>query len=154
MKYRRMPIEEESPEQFGYDQIRYNLAESSVSDRRLSDLGADLGDLLLCYGDHLGTPALRERIAAQGEGLHAADVLVSAGAAGALFIVATSLLEAGDHIVVAHPNYATNLETPCALGCEVTYLELDFENGFRVDLSKLERAIRKDTRLVSLTSPH
>ncbi len=154
MKYRRMPIEEESPEQFGYDQIRYNLAESSVSDRRLSDLGADLGDLLLCYGDHLGTPALRERIAAQGERLHAADVLVSAGAAGALFIVATSLLEAGDHLVVAHPNYATNLETPFALGCDVTHLKLDFENGFRVDLSELERAIRKDTRLVSLTSPH
>ena len=33
MKYRRMPIEEASPELLGYDQIRYNLAESSVSDR-------------------------------------------------------------------------------------------------------------------------
>jgi aspartate/methionine/tyrosine aminotransferase len=154
MKYRRMPIEEESPEQFGYDEIRYNLAESSVSDRRLSDLGVDLGDILLCYGDHLGTPELREQIAAQGGGLHADDVLVSAGAAGALFIVATSLLEAGDHLVVAHPNYATNLETPFALGCDVTHLKLDFENGFRIDLAELESVIRGDTRLVSLTSPH
>ena len=154
MKYRRMAIEEESPEEFGYDQIRYNLAESSVSDRRLRDLGAELDDLLLCYGDHLGTPALRERIAAQGEGLAAEDVLVSAGAATALFIVATSLLEAGDHLVVAHPNYATNLETPRALGCDISHLELRFEDGFRVDVGKLERAIRRDTRLVSLTSPH
>jgi hypothetical protein len=65
-----MPIEVESPEQLGYDTITNNLSESSVADRRLSDLGLDLGsgpagtaaldDLLLCYGDHLGDPVLRE----------------------------------------------------------------------------------------------
>ena len=37
-----MPIEEESPEQFGYDRIRYNLSESSVRDRSLADLGIEL----------------------------------------------------------------------------------------------------------------
>ena len=154
MKYRRMPIEEESPEQLGYNLIRYNLAESSVSDRRFRDLGVDLDDLLLCYGDHLGTLGLREQIAAQGDGLTADDVMVTTGAAGALFIVATSLLEAGDHLVVAHPNYATNLETPFALGCDVTHLQLHFEGGFQIDLAALEKAIRKETKLVSLTSPH
>ena len=41
MKYRRMPIEEESPEQLGYDKIRYNLTESSVRDRSLSDLAIE-----------------------------------------------------------------------------------------------------------------
>ena len=53
-----MPIEIESPEQLGYDTIAYNLSESSVADRRLSELGidVDLDDLLLCYGDHLGNP--------------------------------------------------------------------------------------------------
>jgi len=30
MKYVRMLIEKESPEQFGYDRIKFNLAESSV----------------------------------------------------------------------------------------------------------------------------
>ena len=42
MRYRRMPIEVESPEQLGYDTITNNLSESSVSDRRLADLGLDL----------------------------------------------------------------------------------------------------------------
>ncbi len=51
MKYRRMPIEEESPEQFGYDRIRYNLTESSVRDRSLSDLGVSLGEV---QGAHVG----------------------------------------------------------------------------------------------------
>ncbi|MDQ1449963.1 MAG: hypothetical protein QOC79_2934, partial [Actinomycetota bacterium] len=66
-----MPIEVESPEQLGYDTITNNLSESSVTDRRLADLGIELGshggfaaldELLLCYGDHLGDPALREAV--------------------------------------------------------------------------------------------
>ncbi|HEY3336659.1 MAG TPA: hypothetical protein VGK16_15635, partial [Candidatus Limnocylindrales bacterium] len=69
MRYRRMPIEEESPEQLGYGRIRHNLAESSVADAALADLGADVGGLVLQYGDHLGLPALRELVAADGVGL-------------------------------------------------------------------------------------
>jgi len=37
MRYRRMPIEAESPEEYGYGRIRCNLAESSVSDASLGD---------------------------------------------------------------------------------------------------------------------
>ena len=115
-----MPIEIESPEQLGYDTITNNLSESSVADRRLTDLvgldlsapGAGLDDLLLCYGDHLGDPALRAAIADGGEGLGPDDVLVTPGAVAALFATATSVLEPGDHAVVVRTNYATNLETP------------------------------------------
>ena len=52
MDYRRMPIEAESPEQFGYERIRSNLAESSVADTPLRELGVELDDLVLMYGDH------------------------------------------------------------------------------------------------------
>ena len=45
MKYRRMPIEIESPEQIGYGNIRCNLTESSVTDLRLDELGLELGSL-------------------------------------------------------------------------------------------------------------
>src|SRR5438270_8230064 len=108
-----MPIEIESPEQLGYESISFNLSESSVADRRLSDLGldVDVDSLLLCYGDHLGDPLLREAVAAQGAGLAPGDVTVTPGAAAALFCAATAILGAGDHIVVVRTNYATNLET-------------------------------------------
>ena len=65
MKYVRMPIEKESPEQFGYEKIKNNLTETSVRDRNIRDLGIVLDDILLPYGDHLGDPRLRRLIAEQ-----------------------------------------------------------------------------------------
>ena len=154
MRYRRMPIEEESPEQLGYGRIRRNLAESSVADASLADLGVDLGGLVLQYGDHLGLPELREAIAADAPGAVPDDVIVTPGAVAALFIIHTSLLEAGDHLVVARPNYATNVETPRAIGADVTYLDLAFEDGWTVDPARIAGLMTPRTRLVSLTTPH
>jgi aspartate/methionine/tyrosine aminotransferase len=154
MNYRRMPIEIESPEQMGYSNIRYNLAESSISDQRFHDLELDLSDVIFAYGDHLGKPELRELIAADAPNLHPNHVLVTVGAASALFIINTVLLQPGDHMVVVHPNYATNIETPRAIGANVDFLRLGFEDGWHVDISELERLIRLETKLVSLTTPH
>ena len=156
MRYRRMPIEIESPEQLGYDTITNNLSESSVADRRLSDLGLDLDldQLLLSYGDHLGDPGLRERIVAGTDGLGADDVIVTPGAAAALFCVSSSQLGPGDHAVVQRTNYATNIETPRAIGADVEFIDLRFEDGWALDLDRLESLVRPDTQLVSLTYPH
>ena len=158
MKYRRMPIEEESPEQLGYDKILFNLTESSVRDRSLADLGIEVGDMLLYYGDHVGNDAFRELIAAQSGGASGGvdrdDVLVTAGAAQALFIIATSLLDKGDHLVVIRPNYATNIETPRAIEADISYLDLTFEEGFRIDPDKLMALVTPRTKYVSITLPH
>lgn len=151
-----MPIEVESPEQLGYDTITNNLSESSVADRRLRDLGLslDLDDLLLCYGDHLGDPVLREAVAAGG-GLTPDDVLVTAGAAAALFCTATALLEPGDHAVVVRTNYATNLETPRAIGADLDVVDLSFDDGWRLDIERVRALVRPGhTKLISVTQPH
>lgn len=154
MKYTRMVIEKEAPEEYGYDRIRYNLSESSIRDKTISELGLTIPDLTLLYGEHRGDKRLRELIAHQGEGLSPDDVLVTAGAAGALFILATSLLSASDHLVVLRPNYATNIETPRAIGCAITFIDLQFDKGFAVDVAAIERAIKPNTKYVSLTCPH
>lgn len=154
-----MPIEVESPEQLGYDTIAYNLSESSVSDRRLADLGLDidLDELVLCYGDHLGDPVLREAVAAgAGAGVITPDdVLVTPGAAAALFGIATSLLEPGDHTVVVRTNYATNLETPRAIGAAVDVVDLEFADGWQLEVERVAASVRPGTtRLISVTCPH
>ena len=151
MKYARMPIEIESPEEQGYDTIRFNLSESSMRDRKLSELGLGFEDLVLAYGVHRGAPGLRALIAGQSDVTEAA-VLTTAGAAGALFVIATTLLEKGDHLVVVRPNYATNIETPRAIGCAIDYVDLKFEDDFRLDVDRLERLVRSDTKLISVTT--
>ncbi len=154
MQYRRMPIEIESPEQLGYGTIDCNLAESSVTDGLMRDLGLNLDDLVLMYGDHYGKPELRALIAAEGAGLHPDDVLMTVGAAAALFIVSTSMLQSGDRLLVVSPNYATNIETPRQIGCEMDYYRLTFETGFRMDVDEIAARITPATKLVSLTCPH
>ncbi len=154
MKYVRMPIEIESPEQMGYSSIRCNLTESSVSDMVLEDLDFNLKKLVLCYGHHVGKPELCALIAAEHHAIAAADVLLTAGAASALFIINTSLLEAGDELLVMHPNYGTNIETPRAMGCTVKFIELEWNNKFRIDINQLKSQITSKTKLISITTPH
>ena len=148
-----MSIEVESPEQLGYDTIKYNLSESSVSDLFLKDLGKLDENILLCYGNHYGLIDLRKKIA-RDEGIKNINhILITPGAIGALFFINTSLLGKGDHVIVMHPNYATNFETPRALGCEISYLKVDADKAF-LDKEFLEKNVRENTQLISITSPH
>ena len=154
MRYERMPIEVESPEEIGYNTIRYNLSESSITDQRLSDFGLVLPDVPLVYNEHRGSVTLRSLIVEGIPGLSAADVLITGGAAGALFIVSTALLSASDHLVVVRPNYATNIETPRAIGCDISFLDLSFDQGFKLDIEALSALLRPETKLISITCPH
>lgn len=151
-----MPIEIESPEQFGYDRIAHNLAESSVRDIVLGDLDpelpARLAGLVLAYGDHLGLPELRERIGDLWT-VPAEAVLATPGAAAALFLVNTALIAPGDHVVIARPNYATNVETPRAIGADVTFLDARREDAWRIEPERVAAALTQRTVLVSMTTP-
>lgn len=158
MRYTRMPIEKESPEQMGYDSIRNNLSESSYTDAHLREFttGDDLGRLLLCYGSHEGHAGLRELVVkgAFASVLSPNHVLLTIGAAGALFIIATSLLEKGDELIVVRPNYATNIETPRAIGATIKFIDLQFEDQWALDLDRVKKAITPATRYISVTHPH
>lgn len=155
MNYKRMPIEIESPEEHGYGNIKYNLAESSTRDRVLGQLGLELdpNTLVLQYGDHRGYPGLRQLLADEAQ-CKPEQVLLTPGAAGALFIVATSLLKSNDHLLVLRPNYATNLETPRAIGCDISFIDLNFESAWQYTADDIEKHIKPNTTLISITTPH
>ncbi len=149
-----MPIEIESPEELGYGTIRYNLAESSVRDIAFKDLQIDLSEQILFYGEHRGLQELRQVISSESDVLKPDDILVCSGAATALFIIATTLLSAKDHLVVIRPNYGTNLETPRAIGCQMSIIDLLFEENFDIDIQQVEAKIQPNTKVISITNPH
>ncbi len=154
MLYKRMPIEKESPEEIGYSNIRYNLSESSVTDIKMGELNLQLNDLKLEYIGHRGKPELRRLIVKDCCNLNKENVLLTNGAAGALFIINSSLLTVNDHLIVVRPNYATNIEVPRTIGCSISFIDLQFEEAWKLDPQKIEAAIQPNTKLISITSPH
>jgi aspartate/methionine/tyrosine aminotransferase len=156
MQYRRMPIEVESPEQMGYDTIKNNLSESSYTDTyfRDIDLGKELKNLILAYGSHAGHEGVRMLITKDSRNLNKDDVLLTVGAAAGLFIIATTLLEKDDELIVVRPNYATNIETPKAIGAAIKYIDIHFEDDFALDIGKIKSLITSRTKYISVTHPH
>lgn len=149
-----MPIEKESPEEIGYNNIQYNLSESSVTDIKMSELNLSLNGLKLEYIGHRGKQELRELIVKDCSNLTKENVLLTNGAAGALFIINTSLLTADDHLIVVRPNYATNIEVPRTIGCSISFIDLQFEDDWKLNPQKIEAAIQPNTKLISITTPH
>jgi aspartate/methionine/tyrosine aminotransferase len=65
------------------------------------------------------------------------------------------LLDPGDHVVVVRTNYATNLETPRAIGADFDIVDLDFDDGWQLDVDRLAARVRPGaTKLISVTCPH
>jgi aspartate/methionine/tyrosine aminotransferase len=153
MLYHRMPIERESPEETGQERISINLAESSVADLKFSDLQLHLDQLSLGYSDHRGKRDLRALLAQHYGVLDIDQVLLTQGAAGALFIVQTAILNSRDHLIVLRPNYASNIEVPRAMGCSVSYVDLQMDRGWKPDIEQIGSLVGPATRLISITAP-
>jgi aspartate/methionine/tyrosine aminotransferase len=56
--------------------------------------------------------------------------------------------------VVVRPNYATNLETPRAIGANLRYIDLRFEEDWLPDAEVLGKALSSKTKYISVTNPH
>ncbi|KAJ5132389.1 PKS/NRPS-like protein biosynthetic cluster [Penicillium atrosanguineum] len=138
-----MAIEKEAPEEVGVV-IKYNLSESAISDQTLKSLNITFPpDTALTYAEHKGSHAIRCLVAkASGKLIDPDDVLITAGASMSLFIIKTALLGPKDHVVVTRPNYATNLEIPRSVKCDITFIDLEFESEYRLDIDCVAAAIR------------
>lgn len=155
MKFVRMQLEIESSEERADGPVAYSLAESFHRIRAFDELAIDLTGIDFNYGNHRGYAPLRALVAdLAGDGISDADVLITTGAAGALFAITVTLVTPGDHMIVVRPNYSNNIETPRALDVDVSYLELGIENGFHVDVEEVRSLITPKTRVISITSPH
>ncbi len=134
--------------------VDYDIGESAVKFLTVEELGMDLSSVALRYGHHTGDPKLKECLAADYPGLNSDQIMVTSGGSEAIFALNSTLLQPGDHVVVEHPNYPSLYEIPRSLGCDVSFLPLDFDHDFQPDLDRLEDLITPKTKLISLTHPN
>ncbi|MGD2294998.1 MAG: aminotransferase class I/II-fold pyridoxal phosphate-dependent enzyme [Candidatus Aminicenantes bacterium] len=135
-------------------EIEYDIGESAVKTLSVQDLGINLENIFLRYGYHRGRPDLREKIAQLYPGFSRDNIIVTTGASEANFVIVSSLVKPGDHVVIEHPNYPSNYQVPRSFGCEVSLFTLKFEHQFKPVLEELEALIKPDTKLISLTHPN
>ena len=140
----------------------YNYTESGVHPLEFGELlelaEADLAPLLktpLNYPQVNGELKLRELIAGLYQGAEADNVLVTVGASEANLLIATTLLEPGDEVVVMRPTYmqfagdAQNFK-----GVKVQTIDLIEEHDWTFDSDALDRVISERTRIIAVVNPH
>ena len=108
----------------------------------------------LGYTESVGAPELRAAIAPIYETLSPDDVVVVAAAEEAIFVAYHALLEPGDHVVVETPCYESALQVARSAGAAVTEWRRSASDGWAHDLDALRNALRPDTKLVYINSPH
>ncbi len=147
--------------------VSYDIAESGIyplntaeliellpADQRQSVLD-ELLSLRLGYTEARGTARLRGELASTYEDVSPDDILVTTGAIEANFLLFTSLLDVGDHVVAVYPAYQQLYSVAKAIGCDVTPWNVSQRAGrFAYDIDELERLVRPGTRLIVVNTPH
>ena len=112
------------------------------------------GSLKLGYTESTGHPLLRREIAKLYETVEADDVLVFAGAEEAIFCLLSTSLQEGNHVIVTWPGYQSLYEVARAAGAQVSLHALREEDGWSLDVDRLIRSFRPETRMVVVNVPH
>lgn len=141
---------------------RHHMTASDAETMRMGDLLAlaDAADrdaweaLTLGYTPTWGAPELRSAIAATYETVIPENVLTFAGAEEGLYCAMLALLGREDHAIVTVPNYQSMETLPLRLAGTVSGVPLRPENGFRLDLDDVRRALKPNTRMIAVNFPN
>ena len=119
---------------------------------------AALDERILGYSSSLGTPELREAIAAHhrarygDDTVRAEDVVVTTGGSGGFLLAFLAAFDAGDTVVLARPGYPCYRNILAALGCEVVELPCGEETRFQPTVAMLE-ALDRPPKGIVVASP-
>ena len=146
-----------------YEQgIDFHFAESGVDPLHLSQLldwageevRASLDATALNYPEVNGNLALRQLIADRYPGAGPENVLVTVGASEANFILAQTLLAAGDRLATVRPTYMQIWGIARNMGVQVDAFELCESTGWALDHDSLSAAVGDDTKMLAVVNPN
>lgn len=143
---------------------KYNVAETCsapISINDLTELSEDKSvspldpSVKLTYGSIRGSDQLRGTLAhlysvKASTPLPADNVLVTAGAIQANFLLLYALVGPGDHVICHYPTYQQLYSVPESLGAEVSLWKSKEAEGWKLDIEELKGLIKPNTKLIIL----
>ncbi|NLY49846.1 MAG: pyridoxal phosphate-dependent aminotransferase [Firmicutes bacterium] len=112
------------------------------------------------YGPNRGLLKLREAIAkklAEENGIQAdpeTEIVVTVGAAEAIFMTMVGLLNAGDEVIVIEPAFINYVQVAQMIGAVQVIVSAREENGWGVDVADIEKALTPRTRMIIFNTPN
>ena len=111
--------------------------------------------LHLGYTETPGSYDLRKIVAAElYPGLGADNILMFAGAEEGIFCALHAIIEPSDHAIVLTPCYQSLFEIPKMKGANITQIPLEEANDWRIDLNRIQKAIKPNTKCIVINFPH
>jgi aspartate aminotransferase len=105
------------------------------------------------YTDTRGVPKLRDAIAKR-EGTSEDRVVVTPGGRFAVFSAITSLLKAGQELIVIEPAWPAYKECADFIGARTKVLRTTLEGRWTPDIRQLEEMITPSTKMIALNYPN
>src|SRR5918997_1957007 len=107
------------------------------------------------YTDTRGIVKLRDAIATkEGRGISKDQVLVTPGGRFAVFSAITSLLKAGQELIVIEPAWPAYKECADFVGARTKILRTTLEDKWTPDMRRLENMINSTTKMIVLNYPN
>jgi aspartate/methionine/tyrosine aminotransferase len=132
---------------------KYNLATSGIKPMTLAELGTGIDGLDLNREVPYGDPDLQNRLAVHC-GVPPECIVPALGTSMANHLAMAACFEAGDDVLIEQPTYEPMMSTARFLGANIIRFQRPAENGFRVDVSEIERVLTPRTRLIVLCNLH
>jgi aspartate/methionine/tyrosine aminotransferase len=107
----------------------------------------------LVYSRPAGADSLREAVAEM-QGVPVDAVQIVTGASEALVTLMWLGAEPGANVIIPQPSFTTFSALPESLGIETRFYRVRRENGFRIDISEIQRLADSNTKLILVNSPH
>ena len=110
------------------------------------------------YTPAAGLASLRDAIAGHyaehfNASVDPARILVTPGASGALLLASQLLVESGDRVLMADPNYPCNRHFMALAGAEIDTVPVGRDSGWQLTAPLIEQHWQTKTRLAMLASP-
>ncbi|MGC2232608.1 MAG: pyridoxal phosphate-dependent aminotransferase [Candidatus Acidiferrum sp.] len=136
-----------------HSHAKFNLATSGVIGVPLAEFPFDLEQFEVTAPGGYGYAPLQQRLA-QHSGVPEECVVAATGTSMANHLAMAALVDAGDEVLIEEPVYGPLLDVAEYLRARVKRIPRRFEAGFLPDLTEIERAISRETRLIVLSNLH